>query len=130
MELNAKIIELLPVQSGTSSKGSWEKNQFVVEWSDNGYTQKLCLEVMGADKWEKMKNAAVVGHDVLVKFNVTSREYNGRWFTTASCYYCSTIGGQQAQQGAQTAAAPNIQSAIPPTPSQQDVHVDDDSLPF
>lgn len=129
MELNCKVIELLPVQSGTSSKGSWEKHQFVVSWMEGQYEQKLCLEVMGADKWEKMKNAAVVGHDVLVKFNVTSREYQGRWFTTASCYYCSTTGGQQTQQNVQT-AAPSVQSAIPPTPSQQDVHVNDSDLPF
>lgn len=129
MELNCKVIELLPVQSGTSGKGSWEKHQFVVSWMEGQYEQKLCLEVMGADKWEKMKNAAVVGHDVLVKFNVTSREYQGRWFTSASCYYCSTTGGQQTQQNVQT-AAPSVQSAIPPTPSQQDVHVNDSDLPF
>lgn len=107
MELNCKVIELLPVQSGTSSKGSWEKHQFVVSWMEGQYEQKLCLEVMGADKWEKMKNAAVVGHDVLVKFNVTSREYQGRWFTSASCYYCSTIGGVQQQS-----AVPNAQPAV------------------
>lgn len=124
MELNAKIIEVLPVQSGTSSKGDWEKHAFVVSWMDGQYEQKLCLEVMGADKFDKMKNAVVVGHEVLVKFNVTSREYQGRWFTTASCYYCSTIGGvQQPQQGA---------SAQPQNAPQQnnDAHVDDSGLPF
>jgi hypothetical protein len=123
MELNAKIIEVLPVQSGTSSRGDWEKHQFVVSWMDGQYEQKLCLEVMGSDKFEKMKNAVVVGHEVLVKFNVTSREYQGRWFTTASCYYCSTIGGvQQPQQGA---------SAQPQnTPQQKNANTDDSQLPF
>lgn len=107
MELNCKVIGVLPVQSGTSSRGDWEKHAFVVSWMDGQYEQKLCLEVMGADKFEKMKNAVVVGNEVLVKFNVTSREYQGRWFTTASCYYCSTIGGVQQQS-----AVPNAQPAV------------------
>lgn len=113
MELRCSVIELLPVQSGTSSRGDWEKHQFVVSWMDGQYEQKLCLEVMGADKWEKMEKAAVVGHEVLVKYNVTSREYQGRWFTTASCYYCSTIGGVQqgqAQQSAVLNAQPYVQN--------------------
>ena len=100
MELNAKIIEVLPVQSGTSSRGDWEKHQFVVSWMDGQYEQKLCLEVMGSDKFEKMKNAVVVGHEVLVKFNVTSREYQSKYYTTASCYYCATVGGAQVQNNA------------------------------
>ena len=123
MELNAKVIEVLPVQSGTSSRGDWEKHQFVVSWMDGQYEQRLCLEVMGSDKFEKMKNAVVVGHEVLVKFNVTSREYQGRWFTTASCYYCSTIGGvQQPQQPQQSAVQNNTQD--------DNAHVDDSGLPF
>lgn len=122
MELRCSVIELLPVQSGTSSKGDWEKHSFVVSFKDGQFEQKLCLEVMGADKWEKMEKAAVVGHEVLVRFNVTSREYNGRWFTTASCYYCSTVGDvQQPQQSQQS-----------PSSGQDSRKQDDgsDSLPF
>lgn len=123
MELNAKIVEVLPVQSGTSSRGDWEKHAFVVSWMDGQYEQKLCLEVMGSDKFDKMKNAVVVGHEVLVRFNVSSREYQGRWFTTASCYYCSTIGGvQQPQQGA-------VQNAQQANDAIEDAS-SSDNLPF
>lgn len=122
MELNCKVIEVLPVQSGTSSRGDWEKHQFVVSWMDGQYEQKLCLEVMGSDKFDKMKNAVLVGNEVLVKFNVTSRSYQSKWFTTASCYYCSTIGGvQQPQQGAVSNA--QVQST-------QQKNVASDTLPF
>ena len=127
MELNCKVIEVLPVQSGTSSKGDWEKHSFVVSWMDGQYEQKLCLEVMGSDKFEKMKNAVVVGHDVLVKFNVTSREYQGRWFTTASCYYCATIGSQQPQQS----AVPNAQLYVQnDEQNKQQSSGSSDDLPF
>lgn len=122
MELNVKIVEVLPVQKGTSSKGEWEKHQFVVSWMDGQYEQKLCLEVMNADKWDKMKQSVVVGNEVLVKFNVSSREWNGRYFTTASCYYCSTIGGVQQAQAQAPVQAPQQPISAP----QQD----DSSLPF
>ena len=129
MELTGKIVAVLPEQRGNGSKGEWVKNAFVIEWADNGYTQKLCLEVMGEDKFEKMKKAVVVGYDVQVRFNVTSREYNGKYYTTASCFYCANIGAvnnkpQQAQQQHMPSPAPQTQ--IP----QDGTHVEDDGLPF
>lgn len=98
MELQGKIISVLPTLSGQGKRGAWMKNQFVVEWLDNGYTQRLCLEVVGEDRWDKMKSSVVVGNEVIVRFSVTSREYQGKWFTSASCFYCSRMGGQQQQQ--------------------------------
>lgn len=98
MERTAKIIQVLPEQKFNGKKGETVKNAFVVEWQDNGYTQKLCLEVMGSDKWEKMKKAVVVGNEVLVKYEATSREYNGKYYTTAACWYCANIGDSNANQ--------------------------------
>ena len=122
MERTAKIIQVLPEQRGNGSKGEWVKNAFVVEWQDNGYTQKLCLEVMGADKFEKMKKAVVVGNEVLVKYEATSREYQGRWYTSCSCFYCSNVGGQQQVQS--PAQAPQQSTNAPQQTNS------DDLLPF
>lgn len=132
MELTGKIVSILAEQRFNGKNGEVVKNAFVVEWQDNGYTQKLCLEVVGQDKFEKMSKAVVVGYDVLVKFNVTSREYQGRWFTSCQCFYCANIGAasnQQAQQ--QTQQQQRMPSPAPQTQIPQDgSHVDDDSLPF
>jgi len=122
MERTAKIIQVLPEQRFNGKNGEVVKNAFVIEWQDNGYTQKLCLEVMGADKWEKMKKAVVVGNEVLVKYEATSREWQGKWFTSCSCFYCSNVGGQQQTQS--PAQAPQQQTSA----SQQSN--DDDNLPF
>lgn len=92
MELTGIVIAVLPTQSGTGRSGEWVKNSFVIEWQDNGYTQHLCLEVMGADKFEKMSKAVVVGNEVMVKFGVSSREYNGKYYTTCVCWYCASVG--------------------------------------
>jgi hypothetical protein len=127
MEITGKIVNVLPTLSGQGKNGEWVKNSFVIEWQDNGYKQLLCLEVVGADKFEKMKNAVKVGHEVLCKFNVTSREYQGRWYTSCSCFYCSNVGGQQQQQ---QQAVPNAQPAPQTGIPQDGTHVDDNGLPF
>lgn len=125
MEITGKIVNVLPTLSGQGKNGEWVKNSFVIEWQDSGYKQLLCLEVVGVDKFEKMKNAVKVGYEVLCKFSVSSREWNGKYFTTAQCYYCSNVGGQQ--QSAVPNAQPAPQTGIP----QDGTHVEDDSqLPF
>ena len=123
MERTAKIIQILPEQRFNGKNGEIVKNAFVIEWTDNGYTQKLCLEVMGEDKFEKMKRAIVVGNEVIVKYEATSREYNGKYYTTANCFYCSNVGGQQQAQAQAPAQAPQQQQG-----EQQSE--DDSSLPF
>jgi hypothetical protein len=122
MERTAKIIQVLPEQKFNGKKGETVKNAFVVEWQDNGYTQKLCLEVMGADKWEKMKKAVAVGNEVLVKYEATSREWKGKWFTSCQCFYCSNVGGQQTVSNDPSHSVPTAQQA--PAPQ------DDSPLPF
>ena len=127
MERTAKIIQVLPEQRFNGKNGEIVKNAFVVEWQDNGYTQKLCLEVMGEDKFEKMKKAIVVGNEVLVKYEATSREWQGKWFTSCQCFYCSNVGGQQqvqTQQPVNNATSHSVQTAQQAPASQ------DDTLPF
>ena len=119
MERTAKIIQVLPEQRFNGKNGEIVKNAFVIEWQDNGYTQKLCLEVIGADKWEKMQKAVVVGNEVLVKYEATSREWQGKWFTSCQCFYCSNVGGQQQAQS--PVQAPQHQASAPQ---------DDSQLPF
>jgi hypothetical protein len=126
MERTAKIIQVLPEQRFNGKNGEIVKNAFVIEWTDNGYTQKLCLEVMGADKFEKMKKAVVVGNEVLVKYDATSREWQGKWFTSCSCFYCSNVGGQQQTQQ----PVNNDPSHAVQTAHQAPAPQDDSQLPF
>lgn len=116
VEITGKIVNVLPTLSGQGKNGEWVKNSFVVEWQDNGYTQKLCLEVVGLDKWDKMKSSVVVGNTVLVRFGISSREYNGRWFTSCNCWYCNAVGGGNTVSQPQPSTAPSSNN--------------DDNIPF
>ena len=128
IELTGKIVNVLPALSGQGKNGGWVKNSFVIEWQDNGYKQLLCLEVVGADKFEKMKNAVKVGNQVLCKFSVSSREWNGKYFTTAQCFYCANIGGNQ--QGRQADETNSTQENTQHSASQSQNTREEPQLPF
>lgn len=121
VEITGKVIQVLPEQRFNGKNGEIVKNSFVIEWSDNGYNQHLCLDVMGATKFEKMEKAVRVGNDVLVRFSVSSREYNQRWFTSCQCFYCSNVSGMGQQQQSNTS-----QNA----PQQTQLQSKDDGMPF
>lgn len=123
VEITGKIVNVLPTLSGQGRNGEWVKNSFVIEWQDGGYTQHLCLEVVGQEKWDKMKQSIAVGNTVQCKFSVSSREWNGKYFTTATCFYCANVGGQQQAQS--PAQAPHQPANAP-----QQGNADDSGLPF
>ena len=126
IQLDGKVVQVLPEQRGNGKNGEWVRNSFVLEYSDGGYPSKLCLEVYDAEKWEKMKSCAVVGADVHVRFSVSSREWNGKWFTSARCFYCSSSVVQQSQSAPVQSAVPNAQ----PAPSYDTSNADSSDLPF
>jgi hypothetical protein len=123
VELTGRIVNVLPEQRFNGRNGEVVKNAFVIEWQDSGYKQLLCLEVVGADKFEKMKQSVAVGNTVQCKFSVSSREWNGKYFTTATCFYCANVGGQQQAQS--PAQAPHQPANAP-----QQGNADDSGLPF
>ena len=80
LELECKIVRKLAVQTGRSARGDWEKQEFIVEYRDGNYPNQVCMNVWGADKVKDLENFQV-GDEVKASFNLSSREFNGRWYT-------------------------------------------------
>ena len=78
VELKGKLIQKLPVERGESQKGRWEKQQFVIE-TDEQYPRKICIAVWN-DKVPMLENF-VEGDVVKVFANISSREFNAKWYT-------------------------------------------------
>jgi len=123
-EIQGKVIAVLPTQSGQGKNGEWVKNFFVIEFLENQHPVRLCMEVFGADKWDKMKQNIVVDNQVNVRYSVSSHEYNGRWFTSCQCYYCASTYNGQGQQRPSPTQAPQQ-----PVSAPQQLN-DADNLPF
>ncbi len=82
LELTGKIIAVLPEKSGTSSRGPWRKQEYVIEIPGD-YPKQVCFMVWG-DKIDQFNVAE--GESLTVHFDLESREYNGRWYTDVKAW--------------------------------------------
>lgn len=78
MELEGKIVAVLEMQSGTTARGEWKKQNCVIETIAD-YPKKVCLTVWG----DKVNTLATLktGDMVSVSVDLESREFNGKWYT-------------------------------------------------
>ena len=77
MELVGKIVEFTPIESGTGDKGAWQRRQVVIKTLDQN-PQHVAFTAMGLRLDEV--NKRVLNEVVRVRFGVSSRKVNNRWF--------------------------------------------------
>ena len=119
MEINGKIIELLPEQSGESANGAWRKQQYILE-TDSQYPKKICFMVW-SDKIDEL--AIKQGENLSVSIDIESREYNGRWYTDIKAWQVTRVD----------ASADNIPFAGPESfnnTQPEEPPLLDDEIPF
>ena len=128
LELEGTIRQKMGVQSGTSARGPWAKQEFVVDFPDGNYTSQACFTAWGQDKVQELDKYQV-GDRVKVSFNLKSREFNGRWYNDLQIWRISPAGAVQPAAPAPTPAAP---APVAPAPTLDDMPGEDaqDDLPF
>jgi len=114
MELQGKIIAALPVKTGTSARGEWQVQEFVLETHDQ-YPKKMVFSVFGADRLERFK--VQEGQEVSVAFDIDAHEYNGRWFNSIRAYDVRQVSPDTV--AAAPASAPIDPLGPPPAYQQQ-----------
>ena len=57
MEIEGKIIQVLPLQTGSSARGEWQKQDFILETQDQ-YPKKVCISVWNK-KFEVVYNLTI-----------------------------------------------------------------------
>ena len=124
MEIQVKVIDVLPVQTFTSAKtgNSYAKYTFICE-TQGQYPKKIAFTVMGDDKFKSMGIA--VGGTYNVFFDVESREWKERWFTECSAWKAVRIDGVQSQGSGTTSHVPTQDAATGNGDNQKK-----DDLPF
>ncbi len=110
MEISGKIIQVLPEQGGVSktSGKEWKLQAYVLETQEQ-YPRKVHFEVFGEDRIKA--NPCQLDDIVTVSFDIESREFNGRWYTS--------IRAWKIQQGIVDAAAPQVVPAAQPVAAPQ-----------
>lgn len=123
LELEGRIVRKLNVQTGTSARGAWSKQEFILEYQEGNFPTQVCMNVWGEDKVRELDKFQV-GDKVKVSFNLSSREYNGRWYSDIRAWRVEPV-----------AAVPVDYPTAPvadyvPTPEPMSAPVSDDDLPF
>ena len=124
LELEGRITRKLPVQQGTSARGAWAKQEFIFEYQEGKFPTSICMNVWGADKVKDLERFQV-GDQVKISFNLSSREYNGRWYTDVSAWRIEPAGSQP-----QTYNQAPAQSAPMPVEEDLPAGFDDGDMPF
>lgn len=127
MEVEGKIIQKLPPQSGVSKAGNnWSKQEYVLE-TQEAYPKKIFFSFFGDRANQYPLN---VGDTVRLSFDIDSHEFNGRWFTNINGWKAEKIDTTAAQQP--TATAPQAVPGGAPMPPMPDFGGGDaaDDLPF
>lgn len=88
MQLTAKLIQLLPLQTGTGSNGEWRRQDIIVE-TEGQYPKKVCISIWGERINEQQLQ---VGNTLVIDFDAESREYNGRWYTDLKAWKIAVEG--------------------------------------
>ena len=146
MEMTGVVIAVLPERSGTSQRGEWKSQSFVIETQEQ-YPKHLCFEVFGADRIAQFNIKG--GEKITVQFDIDARQYQDRWFNSIKAWNVIRPGqqapvqggynvgnhqtGSQAAQQAAMAGAPNPMNPnnpFPPAQQQESQAGQADNLPF
>ena len=132
LELEGTIRQKMGVQSGTSARGPWAKQEFVIDFPDGNFTSQACFTAWGQDKVQELDKYQV-GDRVKVSFNLKSREFNGRWYNDLQIWRIAPAGETQPAAPAYAQpAAPAPAGNQAPAPTLDDMPGEDaqDDLPF
>lgn len=135
MEIEGKIIAVMPAQGGVSARtgNSWKSQDYVIETHEQ-YPKKCVFRVFGEDKIANMN--IQIGEELRVSFDIDAHEYQGRWFNDVRAWKVDRIdpaAAQAAAQGVQPFPAPEAAAAPAPAPfppAQPATEGSADDLPF
>jgi hypothetical protein len=99
MEITGRLIQVLQEQGGEGKNGNkWAKCDFVIETQEK-FPKKVCLtawnDLIGTVKGLSMDS------EIKVSFDISSREYNGRWYTDVKAWKVEPGSGGSSSSSSQ-----------------------------
>lgn len=134
MEFKGRINRVLPITSGTTDKGPWQRQDFIFEYYENQsdwWSNKVLLSVMN----DRIKEYDLHEGDwVTIDFRHNIREWQGRIFNEVRIYKFEKVKGVAVvqQQTEPTINRPEAQPTHEPAVISQpaDESGKKDDLPF
>lgn len=124
MEIIGKITHAFPEVSGVSKAGNnWKKREYVLETVET-YPKRVFFDFFG-DRADQFPLS--VGQMIKLSFDIESREFNGRWYTSIRGWKAEPADNAAPAQQYQAPAAAPAPGAFPPPPMSSEPA---DDLPF
>ena len=121
MQFQGRIYKLFPVQSGTSQRGEWSRQDFIFEYFEtpnDRYADRVLLSIMN----DRIKEYDLhEGDEVIIGFGHNTREYQGRYFNDVRLYHfekVKQVGKTETPTAAAAAATAAAQPQQTVAPSQ------------
>lgn len=132
MEIQVKVIQKLSTKEGVSASGkAWMSYSFIGETIET-YPRKVCFDVFGEKRIQE--NPISIDGVYNVSFDLESREFNGRWYTSVNAWKITPVTHDASQQSNIAAEIPSqgYETAAPTQANyqQQQYPLDDNGLPF
>lgn len=130
MEITGKIIQVLPEQGGVSrtSGKEWKMQAYVLETQEQ-YPRKVHFEIFGDDRIKA--NPCRVDDIVTVSFDLESREFNGRWYTSVRAWKVEKVEQEATDDSVADAPLPPSSAPLPGELDFADSQVEETTdLPF
>lgn len=130
LEIEGNVVKIMSEVQGEGRNGTWKKQEFVVE-TIGEYPKQICFETWG-DRTDIVKSLQQ-NDRVKVSFELSSREYNEKWYTGVRAWKVVKIlteqltGGTnnpETQQNSENNNVSNVEE--PPLPENKE----EDDLPF
>lgn len=105
LELECNLVRKLEPVSGTSARGPWSKQEFIVQYQDGNFPNQVVLNVWGEDKVRDLGQYQP-GDRIKASLTPSSREFNGRWYTDIRAWKIERVIAPAAGTAAAAPAAP------------------------
>ena len=80
LEIKGKITKILTVEKGTAKSGKdFVKQNFVIDTGEK-FNPEVCFQMFGEEKCNNLTKFNKEGDEVVVSFNVSSREFNNKYY--------------------------------------------------
>ena len=97
MEITGKVVRLGALTEGTSARGPWRKQDLIIE-TEEQFPKTVCLTCWTNQIDEIQKFAP--GQTIKAQIDLSSREFNGKWYTDVRVWRFEPVGATAAPAAA------------------------------
>ena len=109
--IQVKAVQLGTMTEGTNQRGVWMKQELIVQTLEQ-YPKTICIYVWN-DAAKIVRSKVTAGMLISIKLEISSREFNGKWYTEVTGRDIQILAETQPQQQTPVPTPPQ-------TPSEPD----------